>query len=207
MRVGSRRRRRRIRRFLSVARCVMPSLAAHAAPVRPLHASLPPHRRLRRLRSQLRCVRSVWFPGGVGSRLVAVFLLVIRDEVHASSSREDARSRVVSSFAAHAARFDTVTDPWWFRSFGLVVGLTPTPRGGFGLGRLGSGPGDSRARGAVDVVVGTASDMVIAPESGSSKPAMARNSVVFPQPEGPRSAKNSLAAMSTLTSSRATTGP
>lgn len=137
----------------------MPSLAAHAAPVRPLHASLPPRRRFRRfrrlrsLRSQLRSVRSVWCPGGVGSRLVAVFLLVIRDEVHASTSREDARSRVVSSFAAHAARFDTVTDPWWFRSFGLVVGLTPTSRGGFGLGRLGSGPGDSRARGAGDVVV------------------------------------------------------
>ena len=45
------------------------------------------------------------------------------------------------------------------------------------------------------------------PSSGSSKPAIMRSVVVLPQPDGPSSEKNSPAAMSSVTSSTATTRP
>src|SRR5262249_24038757 len=45
------------------------------------------------------------------------------------------------------------------------------------------------------------------PESGNSKPAIMRSEVVLPQPEGPSREKNSPAAMSSVTSSTATTRP
>src|SRR3984893_2223666 len=45
------------------------------------------------------------------------------------------------------------------------------------------------------------------PESGVSKPASMRSSVVLPQPEGPSSAKNSPAAISRETSSTAAAAP
>src|SRR5215471_17543436 len=45
------------------------------------------------------------------------------------------------------------------------------------------------------------------PESGNSKPAIMRNDVVLPQPEGPSREKNSPAAMSSVTPSTATTRP
>ena len=46
----------------------------------------------------------------------------------------------------------------------------------------------------------------IVPLVGCSKPAIRRRSVVFPQPEGPSSVKNSLSRISTETSSSALTG-
>src|SRR5262245_27686598 len=45
------------------------------------------------------------------------------------------------------------------------------------------------------------------PESGNSKPAIMRNDVVLPQPEGPSREKNSPAAMSSVTPSTATIRP
>src|SRR5262245_9234922 len=45
------------------------------------------------------------------------------------------------------------------------------------------------------------------PESGNSKPAIMRNDVVLPQPDGPSREKNSPAAMSRVTPSTATTRP
>src|ERR687897_192773 len=49
--------------------------------------------------------------------------------------------------------------------------------------------------------------MMIWPSVGVSSPAIMRNSVVLPQPEGPSKAKNSFCAMSKETSSTAATGP
>ena len=45
------------------------------------------------------------------------------------------------------------------------------------------------------------------PDSGVSKPAIERSSVVLPQPDGPSSAKNSLSAMSSEMPCRATVSP
>src|SRR5262245_16825270 len=45
------------------------------------------------------------------------------------------------------------------------------------------------------------------PASGRSKPAIRRSVVVFPEPDGPSMVKNSPRAMSSSTSSTATTGP
>src|SRR6185295_10065852 len=47
----------------------------------------------------------------------------------------------------------------------------------------------------------------ISPPSGSTRPATMRSSVVLPQPEGPRSARNSPGAASSDTPSTATTAP
>src|SRR5689334_10114575 len=49
--------------------------------------------------------------------------------------------------------------------------------------------------------------MMILPEVGVSSPEIMRKSVVFPQPDGPRSAKNSFWSMSKKTSSTALTPP
>src|ERR1041384_808458 len=49
--------------------------------------------------------------------------------------------------------------------------------------------------------------MMIWPEVGVSRPEIMRRSVVLPQPDGPRSAKNSFGAMSKDTSSTAVTPP
>ena len=47
----------------------------------------------------------------------------------------------------------------------------------------------------------------MSPASGSTKPASMRNRVVLPQPDGPNKKNNSPAAISSVTSSRATVGP
>src|SRR5438105_14143434 len=49
--------------------------------------------------------------------------------------------------------------------------------------------------------------MTIRPSSGVSKPAISRNSVVLPQPEGPSSAKNSPASIASDTRSTAAMAP
>src|SRR5260370_31021621 len=49
--------------------------------------------------------------------------------------------------------------------------------------------------------------MTMRPSSGTSKPAISRNSVVLPQPDGPSSAKNSPASTASDTRSTAATAP
>ncbi len=57
------------------------------------------------------------------------------------------------------------------------------------------------------VVAMSSPPIMIWPEVMNSSPEIMRSNVVLPQPEGPRSAKNSFWAMSKDTSSTATTPP
>src|SRR5438067_4475617 len=57
------------------------------------------------------------------------------------------------------------------------------------------------------MAVTSAPSMMMRPPSGVSKPAISRNSVVLPQPEGPSSAKNSPRSIDNDTRSTAATVP